>query len=94
MNDKNGYWELMILDGKIDNFTDTGCLATGDIDGDGRQELFIGGNGGLVWYRPETFEKGFIAERNYHVTIALEDVDCDGLLELFVGEDAGEGMRW
>jgi hypothetical protein len=91
MQPQKGDWDLMILEGKLD-MTDTGCLAVGDIDGDGKQEIFVGGtNGTLSWYRPETFEKGAIDTGTYHVTIALEDVDGDGLPELFVGKDVSGG---
>jgi len=88
---EKGVWELTILDGKIDGIQDTGCLAAGDIDGDGRQEVFVGGTGALVWYRPVTFEKGKIDDGIYHVSIALEDVDGDGKPELFIGESDENG---
>ncbi|HHY83658.1 MAG TPA: VCBS repeat-containing protein [Clostridiales bacterium] len=88
---KDGYWEYMILDGKLD-MTDTGCITAADFDGDGRQEVFVGGTDGwLIWYRPVTFENGKIDKGTYHVMFALEDVDGDGLPELFVGRDADNG---
>jgi len=90
---KNGYWELLILDGKTD-FRNTGCLGAADIDGDGREEMFIGGKGALVWYRPDTFEKGVIANGNFHVGMVLEDVDGCGLPELFVGEESADPGTW
>ena len=90
---KDGNWELMILDGNTD-FNSTGCLAAADIDGDGNEEMFIGGNGALVWYRPATFEKGVIAYGNYHVGMALEDVDGCGLPEIFVGEENPNTGKW
>jgi hypothetical protein len=90
---KKGYWELMILDGKAD--IDVGnCLAAADIDGDGKQEMFIGGDGGLVWYRPDTFEKGVIAKGNFHVGLVLEDVDGCGRPEVFVGEESSKPETW
>ena len=90
---KKGYWELMILDGKAD-LTDTGCLNAADIDGDGNEEMFIGGNGALLWYRPATFEKGVIARGKFHVGMVMEDVDGCGLPELFVGEESNKPGTW
>ncbi|MDD5673773.1 MAG: VCBS repeat-containing protein [Chitinivibrionales bacterium] len=95
MNKGKWCWELMILDGKAD--TDgLDSLAAADIDGDGKQEMIMGGNGGLVWYRPATFEKGLIAGGlvQFHVGIALDDVDGCGKPEVFVGEDPGKKDAW
>lgn len=90
---KKGYWELMILDGKAD-LINTGCLSAADIDGDGKGEMFIGGTGGLLWYRPDTFEKGVIAKGNFHVGMVMEDVDGCGQPELFVGEESSTPGTW
>lgn len=90
-------WELLILD------ADPGVgslvsLVTGDIDGDGHIEVFTGGTEGLLWYRPDTFEKGVIDQGAFHhVGLILADVDGDGQLELVSGRNAaasGEPDAW
>ena len=83
-----GRWDLMILDGAPQSGK-LGSLAVGDIDGDGRLELITGGEGAMLWYRPATYEKGRIAEGNFHVGIAVEDIDGDGTKEVVTGRRAG-----
>jgi hypothetical protein len=77
-------WEHLILDanppaGRL------GALAVGDLDGDGHVEVLVSGEHVLLWYRPDTFEKGIAAEGHFHVGLILEDVDGDGRLEAVAG---------
>jgi len=81
----SGNWDLMILDAEPP-VRQLGNLGVGDIDRDGNVEIVTGGNGGLLWYRPATHQRGIIAEGNFHVGLALEDVDGDGILEVVVGD--------
>jgi FG-GAP-like repeat len=78
------FWDMLILDGHPP-YGDLASLAVGDIDGDGNDEIVIGGDGGLLWYRPATLDKGVIAEGRFHVGLTLEDIDGDGLPEIFAG---------
>ncbi len=79
-----GDWELLLLDPNPP-MDSSGCLIAGDIDGDGKVEVLVGGSGKLVWYRPETFERGVAAEGRFHCGLALADIDGDGLPEVFAG---------
>lgn len=79
-------WELVILDAVPQHVTETTGNAAADIDGDGKTELVVCGNGGLLWYRPSTGERGVVALGNhYGVGIALEDIDHDGRMEIIIG---------
>src|SRR5659263_50674 len=82
-------WELTVLDagmpsGRLDS------LGAADLDGDGRIELVLGGDG-LFWHRPETNEWGKITNYYAHVGVVIEDVDGDGKLEVVIGEETKEG---
>src|SRR5664279_2125461 len=44
-----GAWELMLLDPSPPGIGETGSTAVGDIDGDGKQEIVIGGVGAMLW---------------------------------------------
>lgn len=87
-----GFWELTVLDALPAKTATLGCLAVGDVDGDGHQEVITGGWGSLLWYRPATFERGIIAEGRFSVGLALEDVDGDGRPEVVVAAD--KGIDW
>jgi hypothetical protein len=59
----------------------------GDLDGDGRDELIVGGQKGpLVWYRWPDFKKRIIADSGWNtVSGAVGDVDSDGDLDILMG---------
>ena len=86
-------WNLIILDA-APPVKELGCLAAGDLDGDGHVEVVTGGDGGLLWYRPDTFEQGLIAEGHYAVGLTLEDVDGDGLMEVVTTREDAETSAW
>src|SRR5271163_3484523 len=79
-------WELVILDGAPAHCTETGGTGAADIDGDGKTELIIAGNGALLWYRPSTSERGVVARGYFNVGMALQDVDHDGHKEIVIGK--------
>lgn len=90
---KTAYWELTILDADPP-VSELGSLATGDIDGDGRLEIMVGGAGHLLWYRPHTCERGIIAEGHCNVGLAVDDIDGDGRLEVVAGLKASDDAPW
>jgi hypothetical protein len=79
-------WELVILDAAPPHVGETAGNAAADIDGDGKTELVVCGNGALLWYRPSTGEKGVVALGRFGVGVALEDIDKDGRKEIVVGK--------
>ncbi|MDY7011523.1 MAG: hypothetical protein SVV80_12350 [Planctomycetota bacterium] len=83
-------WEQTIIDGgpPVLNF---GCSTAGDIDGDWHPEIFAGGDGGLLWYRPATGERGIIAEGSFHVGSTLADIHSDGRVGLVCGQRLDSG---
>ena len=52
-------WELVILDAAPAYTTETGGTAAGDIDGDGKTELIIAGNGALLGIGPLLLKEGW-----------------------------------
>jgi FG-GAP-like repeat len=78
-------WGLMLLDAAPPGVGETGSTEVGDIDGDGKPEIVIGGVGAMLWYRPATFEKGLVARGHFHCGVALVDIDGDGIPEIVAG---------
>lgn len=87
-------WELTILDAEppVADRDGLGSTAVGDVDGDGHVEVFVGGVGSLLWYRPATREHGIVAEGQFGVGLAVADVDGDGHLEVAASELRSEGQ--
>ena len=92
MNQKT-YWNLLVLDATPPAEV-LGSLVTCDLDGDGHREIFTAGEGALLWYRPDTFEKGVIDEGQYGVGLITADVDGDGELELVCSRLIPEPWNW
>jgi len=87
------HWDRVILDA-APPVKDLGSLAVGDLDGDGHVEIVVGGDGGLLWYRPDTFEKGLIAEGHFAVGLVLEDLDDDGIKEVVTTRQDPQTSLW
>lgn len=85
MTSAKTHWELLVLDAAPAADTLSSLCAV-DIDGDGHQEVLTAGEGGLLWYRPDTFERGVIDEGQYGVGLIAADLGGDGELEVIAGE--------
>jgi len=79
----NNFWELTILAGEVDAL-DANTLLAVDVDGDGRQEIIVGGSSSLLWYRPDTFEKGLIANGHFFEAITFAYISNENKADLFV----------
>lgn len=97
-NRASGSWELVILDSAPPHMTETAGQNVADIDGDGKTEVVVCGNGALLWYRLSTQEKGIVALGRYGVGLALRDIDRDGRMEIMVGKllpgAPGKAEKW
>lgn len=94
MDKKIKHWELLILDASPPT-REFACLTVGDLDGDGKVEIVAGGDGALLWYRPDTFERGIIAKGDFtECGLALEDLDGDGIMEAVVSERKPNTSTW
>lgn len=77
----------------------TDVLMVGDLDGDGQQDIVVGGQmaaaEGLVWYRGPSWERRPIAAGEFTTDGKLADMDGDGDLDIVVGtfhEGKGETL--
>lgn len=78
-------FEPVVIDAEV--FIGYG-VATGDVDGDGREDIVLMDKNQLVWYRSPDWSKHVIAtdltERD-HVCLAVRDIDGDGKVEIAGG---------
>ena len=65
-----------------------------DIEGDGSTEIVIGGNKALLWYKPQTFEKGIVGNGAFHVGLIAEDLVKDGIRHVIAGEQNPQTEKW
>ena len=87
------HWSLLVLDATPPADV-LASLSVADIDGDGHKEILTAGEGALLWYRPDTFEKGVIDEGQYGVGLITADVDGDGELEIVCSRLIPEPWNW
>lgn len=96
LTNAEAFWEYIILDPEPPGVGETASTGVGDLDGDGREEVVVGGVGAMLWYRPSTFEKGIVAKGRFHVGVAIADIDGDGRKEIIAGRliEDREGEKW
>lgn len=96
VNNVKASWEYIILDPEPPGVGETASTAVADIDGDGFQEVVVGGVGAMLWYRPAKFESGVVATGRFHVGIAIADIDGDGKKEIISGKLVADkkGEKW
>jgi len=85
-------WELTIVDGDPPGDR-LQALTVADIDGDGKDEIVTGGHDVLLWYKPQTRDRGLIAEGRISCDVTTDDVDGDGALEVITGVLADDGWQ-
>jgi hypothetical protein len=81
----------------IDAFTFGDCKAVGDIDGDGKDDLVVGGAARLVWYRASDGRATEIARprKEFTTDMQVADVDADGDADVVVPDgDTGANVLW
>jgi len=93
-NDMQTNWELTIFHELPEHVEHLDSFTAGDVDGDGKMELFAGG----LWYRPDTCQVGTIATGEFHVEARLHDVDGDGRMEYLTSfrapDEKGFSVCW
>ena len=87
------HWELLVLDAAPPADV-LASLCVADVDGDSHQEILTAGEGALLWYRPDTFERGVIDEGQYGVGVITADIDGDGELEIVCSRLVPEPWNW
>ena len=79
-------WQFVILDSVPPHLTEIAGNVVADMDGDGKTEVIVAGDGALLWYKPSAQEKGVIATGHFGVGVAAEDIDGDGRKEVVAGK--------
>ncbi len=74
----------------------TESVAAGDIDGDGRPDVVVGGDERLIWYRNPGWSLQQIATGQYGAgaMTVVRDIDGDGRMDVVTGASAGYETRW